>query len=389
MRPTIVVGLLLGGLLPSFGAVPATILFAVPAAACIILDFIRNTGSTRLYLAGVAIFFALMASHALFVTPEQNYGLDKLTSLLTLTLLTTLSASIVSGESRVTRLAMVWTVVAAGLGLLAALEVLVLGGDDLTGRAEGFAESPIWLARAIMTGAVLCFWLMVKGVIPPPLAIAIIVVDFVGILSTGSRGPLLGAVVGVAIIAIFGIKWTRRRLAVATVGLSALTGILVTLAAILDSRILRLGLGGESDAQRQEYWSLSLQSIAREPFGVGFGHWADATSPTLGLPRYPHNLFLESGSELGWFWLIALLGITALAAVTGIKNVRTSPHALALLGVFVAETIQVSISGDLNARTFFFFAGAMLLVGYRHRTQLTSGDPAHGRGEAANTGSAG
>ncbi len=105
-------------------------------------------------------------------------------------------------------------------------------------------------------------------------------------------------------------------------------------------------------------WGLTLDTILANPWGVGFGNWAVATRWPYN--PYPHNIFLEVFAECGviiGFLLVAtcLLIIVRLALVS-----KTDPTAGLALAILIAETVAVSLSGDINARTFF----AMLTMGF-------------------------
>ena len=76
--------------------------------------------------------------------------------------------------------------------------------------------------------------------------------------------------------------------------------------------------------------------------------------------RYPHNLWLEVLCEAGWAAGGMLIAIVVRVAWRLVRASRTEPAAVLLLSLAAFEVVCVSVSGDLNARTFFF----VLTLGY-------------------------
>jgi hypothetical protein len=64
-------------------------------------------------------------------------------------------------------------------------------------------------------------------------------------------------------------------------------------------------------------------------------------------------VFTESGVIIGALFLAIVGGI----AIRLMRHAVFAPKANLVLALLAAETIAVSVSGDLNARTFFFLLG--------------------------------
>jgi O-Antigen ligase len=101
---------------------------------------------------------------------------------------------------------------------------------------------------------------------------------------------------------------------------------------------------------RLTYYGESLRLLARTGwFGVGTGEWPLA----VGLPtgrRYPHNLELEIGCELGLsglVWLLVLIGLVA-PWFRGGRHPGSDPRLLGTLtSLLVFWLINAQLSGDL------------------------------------------
>lgn len=67
--------------------------------------------------------------------------------------------------------------------------------------------------------------------------------------------------------------------------------------------------GADRGGKRLDNWKACLESIVKEPLGVGPSHWP-ITAPLYGLPRMAaHSTWLQMGAELGWPGVICLFGI--------------------------------------------------------------------------------
>jgi hypothetical protein len=301
----------------------------------------------------VLILFAPFAVAAWVRPPEVDYGHDKVLHLFTLTLLTAASAALIRGREGLKPFAVSWAVAGLVLGFV------TLQGAQFAGRATGFGDeagsSPIWLARA-MSSALLCLvWLRLRHRTSWALVLPAVAVLCYAIVETGSRGPLLGAAAGAVILV-----WSYRR-GHASRWLLLLVAGLVALFVATYTSLLRgqrifgtdpTGLAAESSEIRRVLWSHTLQLIAAEPNGVGFGAWGYATGIA---PSYywPHNIFLEVFAEEGWAVGVVFTVTVLVILLRSLRAARRSLDASLMAALLLCETLAVSLSGDLNARTFF------------------------------------
>jgi O-antigen ligase len=233
----------------------------------------------------------------------------------------------------------------------------------VAGRATAFDANPIWLARAIATGIIIAAWYLWTGRGAQRLLWLGLAVLFVaGLLGSGSRGPALGAVVGLFSLSAFSPAGRRTRAAVLLAAASGAVFAAQTIPSLAQSRIVS-SLSSPDDvltgSVRARMWSDTLPVIAHNPGGVGIGNWSAALSGHFTF-TYPHDIWIEVTAELGWLGGLLLAGATGLVLVRLIRATKRSSVASLTLAMLASETVAVSTSGDLNARTFF----ALLTLGF-------------------------
>jgi O-antigen ligase len=306
----------------------------------------------------VVLLATLVAVPTYLDPPHSEYGQAKVSSFLTLTLFTAVVAILVRDRADLIMWARVWVV----SGVLLAV-VALTGGVDAVGRATGEdGGNPIWLARAIGSPIIAVLWLTYQRLMPRWLACAIGALLLAALLATGSRGPFGGVVIGsIVVLAATSARDRTARIITAAALSASLVYVLVSLQLFTDSRIGEFVSdpgGSAGSSGRSELAGPTIDIILDHPWGVGFGNWR--LYAPIGPHRYPHNLWLEVLSEAGW-----IVGLTLVLLVVRIiiglwKASRTDPSAALMLGLLTVEVASVSVSGDLNARTFFF----MLTLGY-------------------------
>jgi O-antigen ligase len=231
-------------------------------------------------------------------------------------------------------------------GTFVATLVLVLGGaQDLWGRA-GIGEAtlgPAYLSAAalVVGGAALG-----ERLLPLVVAVPGIAVSGVALVTIGSRGPMLGAAVGLATwILLRGILRARSLLVLLVVSLAALVGVRLASGTALS----RLGF---EDAVRLELWETARMAFVGSPFlGMGWGDYSSA-SVLASNQHYPHNLFMETASELGFLGLIALLAVLAFGCA-GVLRSRRMPEVRVMSAVVVVFLVGQEFSSDLTNRLFW------------------------------------
>jgi O-antigen ligase len=350
IRGFTIVLLLTGSLFPALGPAPLSLLAALIAIPLVIHELARTLPVVHPIIPVTVILFGMFAVSILVINPSNDYGIEKATTFFTLTALGFLAASLIRDAVSLEALGAAWVITSAGL----AIPTLV----NYTGitRATVFDANPIWLSRAIGLGVIFTFWFWWNKKINPLLAVVAISGLLLGMLATGSRGPLLGVVVGVVVLAVVGHRFALRRFAaILAVGAGCLWA-LQRLPIFEGTRILYGDNSEGSDQLRGMFWHLSGDVIREHPMGVGFGNWANFALPPAQF-TYPHNIFIEVFTESGVIIGALFLAIVGGIAIRLMRHAVFDPKANLVLALIAAETIAVSVSGDLNARTFFFLLG--------------------------------
>ncbi len=355
-RSIVLVALLLGSLFPpvlGFGVAN----LASPVALLIVLYELGRWFPKIHPVIIVPVVFATVAIHTQMVSIATTYGEGKFATWYTATLLTAVAASLLRDERSLYTFSRTWLV---ATGLLAVISILGFAG----GRAEGFDSNPIWLARAMATGIVMGLFLAMQRDIKAWAFLAISALLVVGIFATGSRGPILAVAIGTIALVVFTRHHRVRRVIGIGLGAGIAYWAVTTLPFFANSRIVTLLQDGDSDLSRQIFWTVTPPLIAEHPEGVGLGNW----SLVAGAPRqfsYPHNLFLEVFAELGVVFGVGLIILVLVILIRLLQRSRETPVAILVFALLVAEITQVSVSGDLNARTFWFLLSLGFLVAVR------------------------
>jgi len=214
----------------------------------------------------------------------------------------------------------------------------VTASSSLFLRAYGLSPHPNVLAGHLAVGLILC-WGLVAG--RRPVSRGLVAVTwtalFTALLLTFSRSGLLGAVLGMAMAAI----WIRRA---AVLGGRPIPGLgykfavtAVVMIAVfayafsryLTERIPSMDALRGSDA-RFVLMNEAIKLIANHPLvGVGAGNFSVATRATSGQTAYDavHNILLLIEAELGMFGLAAVAVMVAVLVAVGYHRWRNrSPH---------------------------------------------------------------
>ncbi|MBF0722787.1 O-antigen ligase family protein [Sanguibacter inulinus] len=372
LRSLVIIILLLGGLLPEFMGLNVVVAAAVVAAPLVVYDLWRALPRVHEVIYIVVPVFGIFAAHAIFVAPGADYGVEKLLKFVTLTLATAMSACLLRDEESVSIFAKTWVLYSSLLSVMALFEY------SGSGRAGGFDSSPIWLARALVAAALMVLWFWRTRVYSRWACIPVIVLLLAGAFVTGSRGPVLGFAVGCVVLAFLGRSGRGFRLLL-LFGVAAVGVAMMRLLPIFSqSRLTNPDSASASNYYRRLLWEITPPVVVEHPLGVGFGNWASAA----GAPEqysYPHSLFLEIASELGIPITIAFVCLIAYVLISLYRISELSRASMLIVVLLCSELVAVNLSGDLNARTFFF----LLTLGFLVSRWYRKGKKGLGRGEHA------
>ena len=366
-----VVVLLLGGLLGTLGGVPWVAVGGVATVALIVSTMVHDGPHRVLFivimimLVGVASARLAIAASASSVPPFE-YRDVKIAALLTTTPLSAMAAVLVRRTNSITSFAHSWLIVMVPLAVLASASA---AGDV---RSEVFGANPVWAGRAMAGALIVTAWLGLArgGGLRKGLLFLLACLMLAGLFATGSRGPALGATVGIVLVLFVRPQPLGNRLVRFLATASVVAAAAITIPGLMSSRVVTTVTGGVVDNNadlRLDAWSATLRMIADNPFGVGLGNWY-AIVPNYGfrpddsLP-YPHNLPLEVFAELGWIagTLLMCTSLIALRRVWRGSRSGGRPELL-VLALFACESISVCFSGDMTGRVWWFFLMLALIV---------------------------
>lgn len=303
----------------------------------------------RSWLFAIAMV-AFVAVYGYVHPPDTDYGADKLRRFVTLTFFTMMAASAILSRRRSRYLWTFWVL----LGVLLAVVTVVASPAAANGRTAAFESNPVWIARAFSSSIVIVVWMMATKRLRVWLGLALAATLVVGLFASGSRGPFVAAVIGSLVVLVVGVPSGRlaARGLLMILGVPILALVLPMVPAFTQSRVGMLIYGESGGGVRIDFWSATLPVIASSPLGVGIGDWARATGYSEHL--WPHNMALEVTAEFGWVAGVALVLFVFLTGLRLYRKYRTHRTGQVILALLVTESVHVSTSGDLNARTFFF-----------------------------------
>lgn len=318
------------------------------------------SGRVRAVPFGFALTIAVVSlslAASLTWTSASSYGSEKVTTFLTVTMLAIGAPFFLFERWEDLRRFFTWTVIVAVP--VAILAVSNPAAD--TGRLAG--DNTIGASRQLCTAALI----LVVGALGrsrwrlPAVALA---AAFIAVAAgVGSRGPILGCALALAVtLAAWLLRMPRKVapvLAVAVVSVAVVP--FVSLPASSSQRLSEAARDPVATFRENDRYYLVQQAfelIEADPLrGGGVGAFS-TVNPTA---VWPHNLFLELWAELG----LAAVLVVAAAIVTALvglfrlawrlpAHVREQELVYVLLAVFVAKLLAVQVSGNINDNRDFW-----------------------------------
>lgn len=217
-------------------------------------------------------------------------------------------------------------------------------------RLDIGGSNPIWLARAIAISALGIYTLYLYKRIKTITFVFLISLILLLMFTTGSRGPLVSLVIVAIIIA----KSTKsisskssytlyKGILLCFVMIMLIVFILNILPDHLTNRIISVG-SGESTQIRFVLIKDAIEIIREHPLGIGLGKFG-----AYSIVKYPHNIVLESLSELGWFTGSSLIFIIVASGIgLALMRNRDMYHTF-FFGLYLMSFINALFSGDLTS----------------------------------------
>lgn len=342
-----VVLILFGSLMGPLSSI-ATVRLAVVIAGLGVVRALAVHGAIAWRTVLMAALLALVVGFRAYLDPPTSaYGQMKWTNFCTLTSVTMATAAAVTSRRTVHALAMWWVIAGVVLAGLALLDPAAGSG-----RAQVEGSNPVWLGRAIAASMVIGVWIGVTRIWRWWRLTLVLPILAAGLLATGSRGPALAAAVGIVVLLLAPTARRSKQVLWLVVLVMGFVFAAPFVPALSNSRfgqfVTDVDVTGES---RSAMWLTAARTIPDHPWGVGLGDWAPATMSRF---DWPHNIFLEVFVEQGWL-VGGCLVVLVFAVFRGLwRNSGSDPVLQLAVALLATETIHVSTSGDLNARTFFF-----------------------------------
>lgn len=355
-----------------------TLLFFVLTAVYVICCFVKSNGRIPLSIFWMTLLFALF-SVPLFWTEWNDYSVEKVTRLYSLTLLAALAPFILFRESgEVRRLFHCLTALALFMGMDALVALFSSGSFSVLEHSTGisaFGSNTIALGRAAGMAFIWLAVLALEGRLRVPTTLFLLGILGVVLFASGSRGPLLATFASLGVlIALFYRREPRHALRLIGMGLLVSVVLLysVTVApANATNRIEHFLKGdlGSSELMRLEAFTLSWETIKTAPAGIGWGGFPAHINLWFGAShQYPHNLTLEVLLEGGWLPGVYMT-LLFLFGFIRICRYGWTMEAKAIFALLLFFILNAMVSGDLNDNKvlFAFLALALAYRGERRK----------------------
>lgn len=349
---------------PLLSAVPMdlTVLSGAAVGAGVVIRLIR-TGVPPLPW-GTAIFPLLAGFGLLSVlwSPFPEKGLEKAVLFETLPMLAFFSPFFLV-RRRTELIRFLITVVAIGLMVALTAEKTDVASNPLV--AAGGNEIELAMAAGLGLLASFGYLFVVWPNITRLIWLAPATLLAVTILKAGSRGVLIGTVLGLLFLTVWlsmGQARTRRAL-FAVLAAAAVTAVIAgpQLAGSDAAEKYRSGIFSTNPANvirsRDYVFREGVILFAAHPLGMGLGGYEDKTNE-----RYPHNLILEYGTELGLLAVLLFVGLYVLSwRALSWDRVRGTPEAALCGALLILYGIESLVSfGPNESRPLWFTMGLAL-----------------------------
>jgi O-antigen ligase len=333
-----------------------TVLVAVIVEVGVLYQVFVKKKALRLpreYFFFVPFVAAMLFS--LLYAPSLMGGLDKILRFLCLTSIGILAPFVLFDDfAKVRRFFIV--MILGGIAI-AINSLAMLGGEDRMVSPSGL-NTELGAAAAL---AIILIWGMLFPRLSLPkrlLFYPVLVVLGVALIGSGGRFANVSAVVCLALGVIFCRKLLVDILIVGGLGVLALPFMRIPYASI--QYLGSLVHPSQAMGTRNDLLWLGVRMFSEHPiFGVGVQGYR-YLSPNPYTYNYPHNLFLEIGSEMGLLAMLAFAGIVFCAFREMIKQLSDASlrensliPTVFLLLVFVF--MDAMVSGDINDLRFMWF----------------------------------
>nr|WP_243758044.1 O-antigen ligase family protein [Allobranchiibius sp. GilTou38] len=195
------------------------------------------------------------------------------------------------------------------------------------------------------------------------------------LVDAASRGPALGAVIAI----IAGVAFSARAGRSAQRTFAAVTAVVAAAYLLIKQSTTPRRLTDFNDTStqaRQVLWGRTARLITDHPLGVGWGKLWDAIPSnealSSGYTQYPHNLFLEAGSEAGWLALVMVV-VLVITTVRLQRQRATGWVEVAMFCLLLFHLVNAQVSGDITANRGLWVAFGAALAASAGDSKLRDG----------------
>ena len=343
------------------------------------------------YILAVLLLWFLLASFVL-LADSRYYGMYKSFFFLAKVILPLVALTMLAPFDQ-RDLRVIFATIVLGSVIVAA-SVLLFGNFQTDERATaGSGADPITTAREINLG-VTCLLVSAlsevgRGRIRRILSVGVAISLLFAAALTGSRGPLVAvvaAIFAVFFFAGFGVRhrlWMMAQISLITLVLfAALSYSFSELRAYPSFERLEIYATtfGEntSDTGRMDRVKTAVGGFV-DSYGLGIGTGGFPTLDRIGVPDYPHNVFVEVMVELGVIGLLAVTAVLWLALARLMKLVRitrvTGTRSEWLMGIWFFALSNALISADVACNYQLWIVGGFAWF-VRMPVRMPAGRPA-------------
>ena len=192
-------------------------------------------------------------------------------------------------------------------------------------------------------------------------------------LFSGSRGPIVAALLVLGLLTAIGRQGLVRRALARLLTGAALAAVVAASLSLAPGGSMRrveaffTGQYGGSERYRVQALRSSWDLIQGSPAGLGWGRFATQVDLEKGLDRqYPHDLLAEVTLEGGWLCGAATLLVLAIALLAAWSRTGLAAGRLAFSGLLF-YLVNALVSGDVNDNRplFMFVTSALALLEVR------------------------
>ena len=252
-------------------------------------------------------------------------------------------------------------------------------------RISAFGGGPNVFGRITGIGVVAVMYWVLRGYRGWPILIAFVPLLATATLLSGSRGAMLGSLVGLMVVALGFNRRTLRRLIPLAIVMVPVVLIVYSvfgrhLQSVVTQRIVKLTFEEGYTAGRNTLWAAAGDLIQTDPIlGSGLGTYINQNG------FYAHNLILQVGVDSGLLGIAVLFGCLIVIVKNLMGRPLRSPLVLAPVAAALVIFVASMFSGDYyDSRFFWAFSIVACAMATQLRTQPTRapGSSGVGRGPA-------